>query len=220
MNLKYSEFTEDIAFPKLAVAICPGFHSAALTDGWVKSLPPFIDPHIATALPIDAIAIFNWLIQIFGSPSVSSPNPPTATMPLIAIGFSAGVVGLTGALYRWQQQGGKVAQFFAVDGWGTPIIGLPVCRLSHDSFTHWSSLPLGAGKVNFYADPGVNHLQLWGSPAAVVGRQVMGWQSSGWLDLGLSAGAKPNGTQAQPITAADFVSQQLQLARAQFIPIR
>ncbi len=199
---------------KLAVAICPGFHSAALTDGWVRSLPPFAQAHIATALPIDAIAIFNWLIQTFGSPSASNQNLPTAKAPLIAIGFSAGVVGLTGALHLWQHQGGKVAQFFAVDGWGTPIMGLPVCRLSHDSFTHWSSLPLGAGKVNFYADPGVDHLQLWGSPEQVVGQQVMDQPSSGWPDFGLNASVNTDSTSSQPLTAADFVSQQLQLAQA------
>ncbi len=199
---------------KLAVAICPGFHPAALTDGWVRSLPPFAQPHIATALPIDAIALFNWLIQTFGSPSTTTKNSQpskVAKAPLIAIGFSAGVVGLTGALHLWQQQGGKVAQFFAVDGWGTPIIGMPVCRLSHDSFAHWSSLPLGAGKVNFYADPGVDHLQLWGSPAAVMGQKVISQQDGGWLDL------RPN-VPSQPITAADFVSQQLQLERAKLTP--
>lgn len=219
----------DIALPKLAVAVCPGFHPAALTDGWVRSLPPFTQPHIATALPIDAIAIFNWLVQTFGDPSIATNNTATtmamatnmatknsqpakvSTAPLIAIGFSAGVVGLTGALHLWQQQGGKVAQFFAVDGWGTPIIGLPVCRLSHDSFTHWSSLPLGAGKVNFYADPGVDHLQLWESPAAAIGKKVISQQSGKWLDL------RPT-VQSQPITAADFVSQQLQIEQVKLIP--
>lgn len=201
---------------KLAVAICPGFHSAALTEGWVRSLPPFTQAHIAPALPIDAIAIFNWLIQTFGDPSITTKSLHSSKMskaPLIAIGFSAGVVGLTGALYLWQQRGGKIAQFFAVDGWGTPIIGLPVCRLSHDSFTHWSSLPLGAGKVNFYADPSVDHLQLWGSPEQVVGRQATDQRSSRWLDFGLNASATMDGIPSQPLTAADFISQQLQLIK-------
>lgn len=159
----------------MPVVIVPGFHARSLTLQMVRSLPPFVQPHVVDAFPADPIAVFNGLIQTFGSPHTrhtkkdSQESRPTG---LIAIGFSAGVVGLTGALSLWQQQGGSIARFFAVDGWGVPIVGLPLCRLSHDYFTHWSSLLLGAGEVNFYADPPVAHLEMWGASAQVHGRQI------------------------------------------------
>ncbi|KPQ37178.1 MAG: hypothetical protein HLUCCA11_01755 [Phormidesmis priestleyi Ana] len=124
-------------------------------------------------------------------------EPHADLAPIVAIGFSAGVVGLAGALSLWQQRGGKVARFFAVDGWGVPVMGLPVCRLSHDAFTHWSSLPLGAGNINFYAEPAVGHLDIWGKSTQVNGWQVKGWQPGG------TAGSKA-------MTAADFLAGQLQ----------
>lgn len=172
----------------IPVVIGPGFHAAGLTDQMVRSLPNGVQPHIVNALPADPFGVFHWLIETLGSPQDSSSN----LQPLVAIGFSAGVVGLTGALTLWQQQGGKVAQFFALDGWGMPIAGLPVCRLSHDLFTHWSTLPLGSGKVNFYADPPVDHLQLWGEP-----EQVQGWQVGGWAQTKM------------PMTAAKFLRRQI-----------
>lgn len=175
----------------LPVFICPGFHDAKLTEQWVRSLPAFTQPHIFEAFPADPIAVLRWLKQTVGEPSKADP--------LVAIGFSAGVVGMAGALSLWQQQGGKVARFFAVDGWGMPIVDLPVCRLSHDEFTHWSSLPLGAGKVNFYADPAVDHLAMWGAS-----KQVAGWQVSAWQS-GKAGGIA--------MTAHDFLWQQLQVER-------
>ncbi len=158
-----------------------------LTERFVRSLPPFTQPHVFNAFPADPIAVFRWLTH----------KNQNSTAPITAIGFSAGVVGMAGALTLWQQPSGKVARFFAVDGWGVPIVGLPVCRLSHDEFTHWSSLPLGAGKVNFYADPPVAHLALWETP-----EQVRGWQTNGW-DSG--------STQGIGISARDFLTRQLRL---------
>ncbi|MGI8934784.1 MAG: hypothetical protein ACR2FS_11990 [Phormidesmis sp.] len=175
---------------KLPVMVCPGFHDARLTAQWVRSLPPFAQPHVIEAFPANPLAVFEELVQIFGSPAAKQPDQ---MQPIVAVGFSAGVVGLAGALALWQQQGGRVAKLFALDGWGVPVVGLPVCRLSHDSFTHWSMLPLGAGEVNFYADPPVEHLQLWGEPARVNGWQVAGWQ----------------GEAAVPMTAADFLERSL-----------
>ena len=154
----------------MPVIVGPGFHDRALTDRFVRSLPPFVRPHVVEAFPANPIAVFRWLTQTFGAPqSVSESAIPTT---LVSIGFSAGVVGLAGALTLWQQQGGQVARFFAVDGWGVPIVGLPAYRLSHDYFTHWSSLPLGSGQVNFYADPPVEHLKMWGSAERVQGKQM------------------------------------------------
>lgn len=177
---------------QLPVMICPGFHEARLTAQWVRSLPPFVTPHIAEAFPANPLAVFDWLVQTTGWQSAEFGR----VQPIVAVGFSAGVVGLAGALALWQQQGGKVAKFFALDGWGVPVVGLPVCRLSHDSFTHWSTLPLGAGKVNFYADPPVDHLRLWEAP-----QWVSGWQVSGWQHEAAKL----------PMTAAEFLRQQLQI---------
>ncbi len=178
----------------MPVVIVPGFHARSLTEQFVRSLPPFVQPCVVEAFPADPIAIFRWLTKTFGSPQ---PNAPSRNQPdLIAIGFSAGVVGLVGALSQWQQQGGSVARLFAIDGWGVPIVGLPVCRLSHDYFTHWSSLLLGGGAVNFYADPPVAHLELWGAAEQVIGRKVIERSKRPELDEG-------------SMTAAEFLRQQL-----------
>ena len=158
---------------KRPVIICPGFHKPQLTEQFVQSVfspSQALDrfrPLVVEALCADPIAIFNWMTRSLG--------PPAETQPVLAIGFSGGVVGITGALLLWQQQGGKVAKLIAIDGWGMPVVGLPVCRVSHDAFTHWSMLPLGAGDVNFYADPAVDHLQIWGEPERVAGNVMTGW---------------------------------------------
>ncbi len=168
--------------------------SQGSADGAVGAIaPPFVTPHIAEAFPANPLAVFDWLVQTTGWQSAAQTG---RVQPIVAVGFSAGVVGLAGALALWQQQGGKVAKFFALDGWGVPVVGLPVCRLSHDSFTHWSTLPLGAGEVNFYADPPVDHLQLWAAP-----QRVNGWQVSGWQHEAAKL----------PMTAAEFLRRQLQI---------
>jgi hypothetical protein len=96
--------------------------------------------------------------------------------PVTLIGFSAGVVGAIAAAHLWQQQGGRIAQLIALDGWGVPLAGdFPIYRLSHDWTTHWQSVPLGMGSRNFYADPPVEHLELWANPT-----QVQGWVEQGW----------------------------------------
>ena len=177
-----------IAMP---VVVCPGFHNARLTAQFVRSLPPFVRPLVVDAFCANPLAVFDWMTQTLGAGDRKAP--------VVAIGFSGGVVGLSGALTIWQQQGGKVAQLIAIDGWGMPIVGLPVCRLSHDSFTHWSSLPLGAGDVNFYAEPAVDHLAMWESPAAVIGQSASGWQAGGTR-----------------MSAADFVAERLAQVRTAF----
>ncbi|MBE9061325.1 hypothetical protein [cf. Phormidesmis sp. LEGE 11477] len=153
---------------QLPVIVCPGFNPDELTDGLVRSLPPFARPYVARGLPISPLDIYQWMTDTFGNPATQPP--------LVGIGFSAGVIGLAGALLLWQQAGGKVARLFAIDGWGVPLLGLSVTRISHDQFTHLTTLPLGAGELNFYADPGVDHLSLWGEPEQVIGRAVPWWQ--------------------------------------------
>lgn len=139
--------------------MCPGFHDAALTDSFVRSLPAFVTAHISHTFPTDAIALLPTLRSVFQN------------QPVVAIGFSAGAVGLISAAVLFQSQGHRIDQIIAIDGWGVPSLGLPICRISHDAFTHWSSLPLGIGQENFYAEPAVDHLSLWESPA----------QASGWI---------------------------------------
>ena len=161
---------------KRPVVICPGFHASELTEQFVQSVfsssPAFskaFRPLTTDVFCANPVAVFDWMVQTLSEPKTAAP--------VLAIGFSGGVVGLTGALLLWQQQGGQVQKLIAIDGWGMPIAGLPVCRLSHDEFTHWSTLPLGAGKVNFYADPSVDHLQMWGRPSQVMGQTREDWQT-------------------------------------------
>jgi hypothetical protein len=170
----FEQVAED---PPRPVVIVPGFHAPQLTQALVRSLPPFVQPYVIGAFPADPIAVLNEITQTLGTPHAHKKDlKESRPAGLIAIGFSAGVVGLAGALTLWQQQGGQVSRFFAVDGWGVPIVGLPLCRLSHDYFTHWSSQLLGAGEVSFYADPPVAHLEMWGEVSRVFGRQVKGRQ--------------------------------------------
>ncbi|MEM8504032.1 MAG: hypothetical protein AAF716_12865 [Cyanobacteria bacterium P01_D01_bin.1] len=152
----------------MPVVVCPGFNRAELTAGFVRSLPPFTQPHVARCLPISPFDLYQWLTDTLGNPATQPP--------IVGVGFSAGVVGLSGALLLWQQAGGRVRRLFAVDGWGVPVLGLSVIRISHDRFTHLTTLPLGAGEINFYADPAVKHTSLWGSPDLAMGRCVPWWQ--------------------------------------------
>lgn len=92
---------------------------------------------------------------------------------LFFLAFSGGCVGAAAAARHWHSLGGPVTAFFAVDGWGLPLVlPFPVHRLSHDSFTHQSSLRFGRDRLDFYAEPAVPHLDLWRSPSQVCGYQV------------------------------------------------
>jgi hypothetical protein len=119
--------------------------------------------------PYSAPAILQFLHQ-----QLSREFPQTwLTVPLVLIGFSAGVVGAVGAAWGWRSLGGKVQTLIALDGWGVPLWGdFPIHRVSHDAFTHWSSALLGTGSDNFYAEPGVEHLDLWRSPHTSHGWQI------------------------------------------------
>ncbi len=153
---------------QLPVIICPGFNRAEMTEGFVRSLPSFTRPRIVPSVPISPFEIYQWMTDTLGNPATQPP--------IVGIGFSAGVVGLAGALFLWQSSGGKVTRLFAIDGWGVPVLGLRVVRISHDRFTHLTTLPLGAGEINFYADPSVDHLSLWGTPELAIGFCVPWWQ--------------------------------------------
>ena len=140
-----------------------GVHDPGLTQIFVTS--------VADQLPVLAEAQryhFGW------HPSELWPSEsPVQALPVGVIAFSAGVVAAGALLQSWQQAGGRVAGLLALDGWGVPLWGnYPIFRLSHDRFTHRSSMLLGGGPLNFYADPAVPHLTLWRDPQSVVGWQI------------------------------------------------
>jgi hypothetical protein len=157
----------------MTIILCPGVHDPTLTTDFWNSIQraawpefptfelpqPYIVPN-AQQLGFSPVHTAQFLRQTL------SP-----TEPLMLIGFSAGVVGMMGAAWAWQQQGGIIRALVALDGWGVPLYGsFPIYRLSHDGFTHWSSQILGLGADPFYANPGVPHLELWRSP-----HQAWGW---------------------------------------------
>ena len=153
--------------------ICPGVHPPQLTTEFWQNLTQ------------SSAWQQSELTRIFGDrpliprPDISPYNPwqliqslkdMAMTPPALCIAFSAGVVGAMGAAWYWQQQGYQVSRLIAIDGWGVPKLGnFPVYRLSHDHFTHWSSAYLGASPEGFYADPAVEHLELWRSPQTTGG---------------------------------------------------
>jgi hypothetical protein len=138
-----------------AIVLCPGIHPPDLTASFWNAiqsvklpnalahehLDSFIVPH-AQQRAFSPVHTLQFLSQSFA-----------ISEPLVLIGFSAGVVGMAGAAWAWQQQG-----------------SFPIYRLSHDGFTHWSSQVLGMGQDPFYAEPGVSHLDLWRSP-----NRAWGW---------------------------------------------
>ncbi len=148
------------------IIVCPGIHDSGLTESFVKGALSPITSEILVfpgqgAICLSAVHIGEFLDQQLGNRRKS---------PLIFISFSAGVVGAITTALTWQFQGGHVQAFIAIDGWGVPLWGnFPIHRLSHDYFTHWSSVLLGSGADNFYAEPAVEHLSLWRSPQTVPG---------------------------------------------------
>lgn len=158
----------------MQVVVCPGVHEPHLTDCFIQGLASVtaINPFAWWIFPTDlypaysGLDILCWMHQQL--------NQPDWQTPIAMIAFSAGVVGAIAAAHGWQTIGGTIQVFIALDGWGVPLWGdFPICRLSHDPFTHWSSALLGAGESSFYADPAVEHLELWRSP-----HLVQGWQNA------------------------------------------
>ncbi|WP_353930206.1 hypothetical protein WJM97_18195 [Okeanomitos corallinicola TIOX110] len=155
------------------IIICPGINEIELTNSFVKELSNFdversVDKSINILvfpekgiLTLSAFHILRFLGDRLGNKLES---------PVIFISFSAGVVGAIAAATIWQLQRGNVTALIAIDGWGVPLAGsFPIHRLSHDYFTHWTSVILGSGGDNFYADPPVDHLSMWRSPQKVQG---------------------------------------------------
>ena len=153
----------------MPVIICPGIHSTELTDYFIQALQHSVQQEFLV-LPTEqyptysAISVHQWLNQHHRSTSE----------PLAFVCFSAGVVGGFGAALALRLQGGTIHRFVAIDGWGMPLIAdFPIYRLSHDYFTHWTSSILGGGHSGFYADPPVEHLEIWRSPETCYGWQVI-----------------------------------------------
>ncbi|EAW34737.1 hypothetical protein [Lyngbya sp. PCC 8106] len=198
----------------MAVVICPGIHDPMLTESFLSQLfgdwrSRFQSGNLFVFPTQDypaysGIDIFNYLCSVTQSPA---PFPPAngsfgqndvklPKLPIIFICFSAGVVGAIAAAWMWQQAGGQVKALIALDGWGVPLGGnFPIYRISHDRFTHWSSALLGGGVESFYADPPVEHLDLWSSP-----QTARGW----WLHRTLT-GVET----ASPATAKTVLSDWL-----------
>jgi hypothetical protein len=159
----------------MTLFICPGIHEPRLSDRFVQglnehlqALQPTVHPQPYCILPTQHYAPWNgWAVGTY----LAKHCPPQ--QPLMVVGFSAGVVGAIAAAQVWQNQGRAIAGFIAVDGWGVPQMGaFPFHRVSHDLFTHWSSALLGAGQDSFYADPPVDHLDLWQYPDRAWGQWV------------------------------------------------
>lgn len=183
------------------VIICPGIHHPQLTQNFLQGLrrsetDNFSNhwTHKVLIFPIEDYPAYSTIhVLEFLQRHVAQRTP------IIFISFSAGVAGAIGAAFGWQMLGGKVRAFFAFDGWGVPLYGsFPIHRLSHDYFTYWSSALLGAGEDSFYADPAIEHLDLWRSPD-----RCQGW----WIRH--TAGGKSE--QRTHTTAAQFVNQLLQI---------
>jgi hypothetical protein len=207
----------------MSLIICPGIHSPELTTSLLAGLENVIQTPLKALTnyfvfpsdrypPYSAFHILEMLYSWVGKPYRNSSKnsnqseldlatnlfPISSNTSLVFLSFSAGVVGAIGAARTWQRAGGQVKAFIAVDGWGVPLRGeFPLYRLSHDSFTHWSSLPLGGVAESFYADPPVSHLELWRSPQTVWGHQLKGEGRSPFQFSG--SPARP------PVTAAAFL---------------
>ncbi|MBR8839797.1 MAG: hypothetical protein DSM106950_38810 [Stigonema ocellatum SAG 48.90 = DSM 106950] len=168
----------------MSIIICPGIHEPGLTQNFVSKFK--VNPVNLLVFPgeglltLSGFHIVQFLHQRLGS---------WKHQPVLFISFSAGVVGAIVAAYKWQLLGGQVKAFIAIDGWGVPLWGnFPIHRMSHDYFTHWSSSLLGSGQNNFYANPPVDHLEMWRSP-----QNVQGWDT----DF--------SGEKSQYLTAAEFL---------------
>lgn len=150
------------------VIICPGIHHPQLTQDFLEGLKRGETTNLSNGW-IDRVLIFP--AQDYPAYSVVHVleflwfHTASLKAQIVFISFSAGVAGAIGAAWVWQILGGEVKAFIAFDGWGVPLYGnFPIHRLSHDYFTHWSSALLGVGEDSFYADPPIEHLDLWRSP--------------------------------------------------------
>ncbi|WPF88385.1 hypothetical protein WEU38_16465 [Cyanobacterium aponinum AL20118] len=158
------------------IVIIGGFHNLEITTNFInylysqikaiKDLKYIIIP-TDKVQPLDGLSAYNFLSNYL-------VNQSCFPCPIIVISFSAGVVGAIILGKLWKARNGEVLCLLAFDGWGVPLIAdFPCYRVSHDHFTHFSSLLLGGEESSFYAQPMVNHLELWRSPLEIQGRWQM-----------------------------------------------
>ncbi len=156
------------------ILIYPGIHPVALTERFIAALGLSNDSDDTeyAVFPTDVDPPYSGFhCRQFMGEVLSAQVPQDNPVSIIA--FSAGVVGAIAAAQYWHPRGIAIAHFIAIDGWGVPLAAeFPIYRISHDHFTHWSSALLGAGQVNFYADPAVDHLELWQAPDQAIGHVV------------------------------------------------
>jgi hypothetical protein len=113
---------------------------------------------------------------------------------LVVLAYSAGCVGALGWIPLWQRQKKTIKALIAIDGWPIPFWHkFPLYRVSHDFYTHRTTLRLGAGLEQFYCEPAVEHRRLWTAPEKAWGL----WNPSN----------KPK--EAQKTTALDFLQRVL-----------
>ncbi|MDX2243130.1 MAG: hypothetical protein NW224_20815 [Leptolyngbyaceae cyanobacterium bins.302] len=156
-----------------AIVLCPGFHAATLTQAFLAQLATIV-PSRAKVLvfPSDRRPVYSIpdILYFLYERLNAEWHRPWLKVPVVFVGFSAGVVGAMGAALAWEMIGGNVLGLFALDGLGVPVVGsFPTHRLSSNHFTHWSSAWFGGGQDSFYADPEIEHLTLWKSPQTVQG---------------------------------------------------
>ncbi len=150
--------------------ICPGFHHQSVTDSFVKNITnDCTDLSNLLIFPTDQYPPYSGVDLVH----YLQKKCKKKSQNLMIIAFSAGVVAGVSAAWQWQREGGKIKGLIAFDGWGVPLLGdFPIYRVSHDEFTYHSSAILGKGNLSFYADPAVDHLDLWRSPHRVEGWMI------------------------------------------------
>lgn len=165
----------------MTIVICPGIHDPALTSAFLAGVTSQLQP--CQNWRTEPLVVPTQTYPAFSSPHILgflhdrfglNTHDVTEPLALVLIGFSAGVVGAIGAAWGWQAIGGQVKALIALDGWGVPLVGnFAMHRLSHDHFTHWSSGLLGSSTGDsFYADPAIEHLDLWRSPQTAFGWHI------------------------------------------------
>lgn len=170
----------------MTIVLCPGIHDPTLTAAFLAGLTRQLPPH--TTWRTQPLIVPTQTTPAFSSPHILAflhdrarltTHRVSQHLPLVMISFSAGVVGAIGAAWGWQAIGGQVKALIAIDGWGVLLAGqFPIHRFSHDYFTHWSSHLLGQSTGDsFYADPAIDHLELWRSPQTALGWQIFPNQS-------------------------------------------
>ncbi|MEM7771202.1 MAG: hypothetical protein AAF327_11925 [Cyanobacteria bacterium P01_A01_bin.37] len=194
----------------MTVILCPGIHHERLTQNFLEQMSPALsDPVVFSTNQYPAYSAWH-LIQCLET----SLDPQQLETPILFIGFSAGVVAAIATAWYWQLKGRSVKALIALDGWGIPLRGtFPIHRMSHDLFTHWSSTIGETRSDCFYAEPSVDHLDLWRSPASTQGQWVKtsSEQSSSWLGTCRSAMQSHDGQAThRQTTAAEFLMMLLQ----------